>query len=82
MKLLRNDNSILEINANDINEIKVNINIDFKCQITFIANDLQFKKEIQMFPHVRGGLYEEMFLKNINEMLRKQLSYHKEYDKY
>ena len=82
MKLLRNDNSILEINANDISEIKVNINIDFKCKITFISDDLEFKKEFQMTPHERGGFYEEIFLTTLNEMLRKQLSYHKEYDKY
>ena len=83
MKLLRNDNSILEINANDINEIKVKIiDPDYKCQIIFIANDLKFKKEIQMIPHERGGLYEEIFLTTLNKMLRKQLSYHKEYDKY
>ena len=82
MKLLRNDDSILEINANDINEIKVNINIDFKCKITFISDDLEFKKEFQMTPHERGGFYEEIFLTTLNEMLRKQLSYHKEYDKY
>ena len=82
MKLLRNDNSILEINANHINEIKVNINIDFKCKITFIANDLEFKKEFQMLPHERGGFYEEIFLTTLNEILNKQLSYHKEYDKY
>lgn len=81
MKLLRSDNSFLEMNANDVNEIKVRIiDPDFKCQITFIAGDLEFKKEIQMLPHVRGGLYEEIFLKTFNEMLRKQLSYHKEYD--
>ena len=82
MKLLRNDDSILEINANDINEIKVNINIDFKCKITFISDDLEFKKEFQMTPHERGGFYEEIFLTTLNEMLRKQLSYHKEYEKY
>ena len=82
MKLLRNDNSILEINANDISEIKVNINIDFKCKITFISDDLEFKKEFQMSPHERGEFYEEIFLTTLNEMLRKQLSYHKEYDKY
>ena len=80
MKLLRNDNSILEINANNISEIKVNINIDFKCKITFIADDLEFKKEFQMTPHERGGFYEEIFLTTLNEMLRKQLSYHREYD--
>lgn len=80
MKLLRNNGSILEINANEISEIKVNINKDFKCQITFIANDLQFKKEFQMLPHERGGFYEEIFLTTLNEMLRKQLSYHKKYD--
>ena len=82
MKLIRNDDSILEINANDISEIKVNINKDFKCQITFISYDLQFKKEFQMTPHERYGFYEEIFLTTLNEMLRKQLSYHKEYDKY
>ena len=82
MKLLRNDNSILEINANHISEIKVNLNIDFKCKITFIADDLEFKKEFQMTPHERGGFYEEIFLTTLNEMLRKQLSYHREYDKY
>ena len=83
MKLLRNDNSILEINANDISEIKVRIiDPDYKCQIIFIANDLKFKKEFQMFPHERGGFYEEIFLTTLNEILRKQFSYHKEYDKY
>ena len=82
MKLLRNNCSILEINANDINEIKVNINIDYKCKITFISDDLEFKKEFQMTPHERGGFYEEIFLTTLNKMLRKQLSYHKEYDKY
>ena len=75
MKFLRNDNSILEINANDISEIKVNINIDFKCQITFIADDLQFKKEFQMFPHERGGFYEEIFLVDIYSYRRYSRKY-------
>lgn len=83
MKLLRSDNSFLEMNANDVNEIKVRIiDPDYKCQITFIANDLQFKKEFQMLPHERGGFYEEIFLTTFNKILNKQLSYHKEYDKY
>ena len=85
MKLLRNNGQVFEIDANEVNEIMINILDDMyedkvKCEITFIADEIKFTKIFDIDTFERVVSFQDILVYNLNEMLRKQLSYHKEYD--
>ena len=85
MKLLRNNGQVFEIDANEVNEIMINILDDMyedkiKCEITFIADDIKFTKIFDIDTFERVVSFQEILVYNLNEILNKQLSYHKKYD--
>ena len=85
MKLLRNNGKVFEIDANEVNEILINILDDMyedkiKCEITFIADDIKFTKIFDIDTFKRVVSFQEILVYNLNEILNKQLSYHKKYD--
>lgn len=81
MKLQKMNGQYFEIDSNEVNEIRVNVISTFdtgcKVEITFITDDLQFKKAFQV-ETILNGVYKEFFLERINETLNNNLSYFKE----
>lgn len=85
MKLLRNNGKVFEIDANEVNEIKIHILDDMyedkeKVEITFIADDIKFTKIFDIDTFERVVSFQEILVQNLNKILNKQLSYHKKYD--
>ena len=85
MKLLRNNGKVFEIDANEVNEILIKILDDMyedkeKVEITFIADDIKFTKIFDIDVFERVVSFQEILVYNLNEILNKQLNYHKKYD--
>ena len=85
MKILRNNGKVFEIDANEVNEIMINILDDMyedkeKVEITFIADDIKFTRIFDIDTFERVVSFQEILVQNLNKILNKQLSYHKKYD--
>ena len=78
MKLLRNNGQVFEIDANEVNEIKVDVipvwNSGSKVQITFISDEIDFRKVFELKNTLNGDC-EAFFLEIINRTLQNSLSY-------
>lgn len=81
MKLQKMNGQYFEIDANEVNEIKVNIISTFdtgcKVEVIFITDDIQFKKVFQAETFL-NGVYKDFFIERMNETLNNNLSYFKE----
>ena len=78
MKLLRNNGQVFEIDANEVNEIKVDVipvwNSGSKVQITFVTYEIDFRKTFEL-ENTLNGEYKTVFLETINRTLKNNLSY-------
>lgn len=81
MKLLRNNGQVFEIDANEVNEIKVDVipvwGLGSKVQITFISDEIDFRKVFGL-KNTLNGESEAFFLETINRTLQNNLSYFKD----
>ena len=81
MKLLRNNGQVFEIDANEVNEINVEVtpvwNSGSKVKITFISDEIDFRKVFELKNPLNGDC-EAFFLEIINRTLQNNLSYFKD----
>lgn len=81
MKLLRNNGQVFEIDANEIDEINVEVTtfwgLGSKVQITFISDEIDFRKVFELKSILKGDC-EAFFLETINRTLQNNLSYFKD----
>ena len=81
MKLIKNNGKVFEIDANEVNEIKVDVIPVFesgsKVKITFITDELDFRKVFEL-KNTLNGECEAFFLEIINGILKSSLSYFKD----
>ena len=78
MKLIKNNGQVFEIDANEIDEIKVDVipvwNSGSKVKITFISDEIDFRKVFELKNTLNGDC-EAFFLEIINRTLQNNLSY-------
>ena len=81
MKLIKNNGKVFEIDANEVNEIKVDVipvwNSGSKVQITFVTDEIDFRKVFELKNTLNGDC-EAFFLETINRTLQNNLSYFKD----
>ena len=81
MKLIKNNGKVFEIDANEVNEIKVEVipvwNSGSKVQITFVSYEIDFRKVFELENTLNGDC-ETFFLETINRTLNNNLSYFKD----
>lgn len=81
MKLIKNNGQVFEIDANEVNEIKVDVipvwGLGSKVQITFITDEIDFRKVFGLESVLKGD-DKTFFLEIINRTLQNNLSYFKD----
>lgn len=81
MKLIKNNGKEFEIDANEVNEIKVDVipvwGSGSKVQITFITDEIDFRKVFEL-KNTLNGEAETFFLEIIKGTINNNLSYFKD----
>ena len=78
MKFIKNNGKVFEIDANEVNEIKVEVipvwGLGSKVQITFVTDEIDLRK-VFGFESVLNSDAKTFFLETINRTLQNNLSY-------
>lgn len=78
MKLLRNNGQVFEIDANEVNEIKVDVipvwGLGSRVKITFVTYEIDFRKVFGL-ESILNSDDKTFFLETINRTLQNNLSY-------
>lgn len=78
MKLIKNNGQVFEIDANEIDEINVEVTtvwgLGSRVKITFVTYEIDFRKTFEL-ENTLNGDYKTFFLETINRTLQNNLSY-------